>query len=100
MDVERKTVDAMLYVADDEFLHEDLVLGCISAQLSLKFVTDDEVKRAVQPPLSLMSKTIRKEVNCVICWASLKMSFLQDCKAHVEIHVESKLFSGFPATNM
>ncbi|KPU81832.1 uncharacterized protein Dana_GF26725, partial [Drosophila ananassae] len=52
MDVEGKTIDAKLYVADDELLQEDLLLGqdvIVSAQLSLKFTAEDvEVKRAVQ----------------------------------------------------
>ncbi|KAH8338662.1 hypothetical protein KR067_009649, partial [Drosophila pandora] len=51
-DVEGKTIDAKLYVADDELLQEDLLLGqdvIVSAQLSLKFTAEDvEVKRAVQ----------------------------------------------------
>ncbi|XP_043068710.2 uncharacterized protein [Drosophila bipectinata] len=61
MDVEGKTIEANLYIADDDLLQEDLLLGqdvILSAQLSLKFGPGDaEVKRAVLQPETIRSES-------------------------------------------
>ncbi|KAH8307803.1 hypothetical protein KR044_008258, partial [Drosophila immigrans] len=64
MDIEGKVITAKVYVADDDLIQEDFLLGqdvIISAHLTLNFepyVT--EVKRAVQQQLILIDNAIEK----------------------------------------
>ncbi|XP_041449446.1 uncharacterized protein LOC121404234 [Drosophila obscura] len=62
MDIDGKMITAKVYVADDDLLQEDFLLGqdvIISGQLSLKFESGDtEVKRAVHQPVAFVSDNL------------------------------------------
>ncbi|XP_041451297.1 uncharacterized protein LOC121404945 [Drosophila obscura] len=62
MDIDGKMITAKVYVADDDLLKEDFLLGqdvIISGQLSLKFEPGDtEVKRAVHQPVAFVSNNL------------------------------------------
>ncbi|BFF93291.1 uncharacterized protein DMAD_11168 [Drosophila madeirensis] len=59
MDIDGKIITAKVYIADDELLQEDFLLGqdvIISAHLSLKFEPGEtNVKRAVHQPIAFVS---------------------------------------------
>ncbi|XP_041451951.1 uncharacterized protein LOC121405348 [Drosophila obscura] len=60
--IDGKMITAKVYVADDDLLQEDFLLGqdvIISGQLSLKFESGDtEVKRAVHQPVAFVSDNL------------------------------------------
>ncbi|KAH8236326.1 hypothetical protein KR032_004003, partial [Drosophila birchii] len=62
IDIDGKLIKAKVYIADDNLLQEDLLLGqdvITCAELQLKFETGaTEIKRAVHQPVTLSSESI------------------------------------------